>query len=322
MTVTDVASRIAQIQSQLAMLVPAAGTTASSASFATALDAASGTTAEAPTGAVTGDSVVEEAKKYLGVPYVWGGEDPQKGLDCSGLVQLVFKNLGHDLPRLAGPQVLAGTPVASLSEAKPGDLLGFGSPMHHVGIYLGDNMMLNAPRPGKNVRIEAVYEKPTHIGRIIPDQAVASTVSAPAHGAAGLSSVQTASVPTTSPYADLFNRAGAKYGVSPALLSAVAKQESGYNPAAVSPVGARGLMQLMPGTAKGLGVTDAFDPAQAVEGAAKMLRNLINRFGQTDLALAAYNAGPGAVIKYDGIPPYRETQHYVRTVMDTLKAAS
>ena len=321
MTVTDVASRIAQIQSQLAMLAPSA-TGAGSASFATALDAASATTTAAPTGGVTGDSVVEEAKKYLGVPYVWGGEDPQKGLDCSGLVQLVFKNLGHDLPRLAGPQVLAGTPVASLAEAKPGDLLGFGSPMHHVGIYLGDNMMLNAPRPGKNVRIEAVYEKPTHIGRIIPDQAVASTVGAPALGTTGAAGVQTASVPSTSPYADLFNRAGAKYGVSPALLSAVAKQESGYNAAAVSPVGARGLMQLMPGTAKGLGVTDAFDPAQAVDGAAKMLRNLLNRFGQTDLALAAYNAGPGAVIKYDGIPPYQETQHYVRTVLNTLKAAS
>ena len=113
----------------------------------------------------------------------------------------------------------------------------------------------------------------------------------------------------------VFNAASMRYGVSAELLSAVAKQESGYNPKAVSPAGARGLMQLMPGTAKGLGVTDSFNPAQAVDGAARMLRDLQTRFGSTELALAAYNAGPGAVMKYNGIPPYQETQNYVRNVM-------
>ena len=101
----------------------------------------------------------------------------------------------------------------------------------------------------------------------------------------------------------------------------MARQESGYNPRAVSHAGAQGLMQLMPGTAQGLGVANSFDPAQAVDGAARMLRDLTQRFGRTDLALAAYNAGPGAVMKHDGIPPYRETQNYVRNVMAMLGGA-
>ena len=123
------------------------------------------------------------------------------------------------------------------------------------------------------------------------------------------------------PYASLFESAAAKYGVSPDLLSAVAKQESGYNPNATSPAGAQGLMQLMPGTAAGLGVTNSFDPAQAVDGAAKLLRSLLDRFGNTELALAGYNAGPGAVLRYGGVPPYPETTNYVRSVMSTLEAA-
>src|SRR5690606_19739594 len=90
----------------------------------------------------------------------------------------------------------------------------------------------------------------------------------------------------------------------------------GYNSRAVSPAGAQGLMQLMPSTASGLGVGNPFDPAQAVNGAAKLLADLLARFdNSTPLALAAYNAGPGAVLRHDGIPPYRETQNYVRSVM-------
>src|SRR5690606_5292414 len=96
----------------------------------------------------------------------------------------------------------------------------------------------------------------------------------------------------TTPYADLFTSAGSKHGVAPVLLAAIAKQESGFDPGAVSHAGAQGLMQLMPATAKGLGVTDSFDPTQAVDGAARLMRDLLDRFGRTDLALAAYNAGP------------------------------
>lgn len=135
---------------------------------------------------------------------------------------------------------------------------------------------------------------------------------------AGNPSGSSQQVDSATPYAELFNAAGAKYGVDPKLLAAVAKQESSYNPQAVSPAGARGLMQLMPATARSLGVSDPCDPAQAVDGAAKLLRDLLREFGRTDLALAAYNAGPGAVKRYDGIPPYRETQNYVKRIMADL----
>jgi len=117
------------------------------------------------------------------------------------------------------------------------------------------------------------------------------------------------------PYAELFQQAGARHGLDPALLAAVAGVESGYDPAAVSHAGAQGLMQLMPGTAAGLGVTDSFDPAQAVDGAARLLAGHLRRFGSTELALAAYNAGPGAVSRFGGIPPYPETQAYVPKVL-------
>ena len=124
------------------------------------------------------------------------------------------------------------------------------------------------------------------------------------------------------PYASLFARAGAAHGVDPALLAAVAKAESGYDPTAVSGAGAQGLMQLMPATAASLGV-DPLDPAQAVDGSARLLGQLLGRFGgRVDLALAGYNAGAGAVQRYGGVPPYPETRDYVARVTDYWKALS
>lgn len=108
-----------------------------------------------------------------------------------------------------------------------------------------------------------------------------------------------------------------RYGLSPSLLHAVIRAESAYNPTAVSRAGAQGLMQLMPGTAARYGVRDSFDPAENIRGGSAYLRDLLDMFGQdVKLALAGYNAGEGAVIKHGRqIPPYAETQDYVRKVL-------
>ena len=109
--------------------------------------------------------------------------------------------------------------------------------------------------------------------------------------------------------------AAREHRVDPRLLAAVAARESAFNARAVSSVGACGLMQLMPQTARFLGVSNVFDPRENVFGGARYLRTLLDTFnGDLDLTLAAYNAGPGAVQKYGGVPPYRETQAYVRAV--------
>jgi peptidoglycan DL-endopeptidase CwlO len=331
MSVSDVAARIQQLQGQFALLhagsgIPRPTTSGGAASgtttFATALSDVSAAAAtdgvSAMPGAVpltdlptptgtggTGQAVVDEARKYLGVPYAWGGTNPKVGLDCSGLVQLVYSKFGVDLPRVSYQQATSGKPVGSLAEARPGDLLAFGSPVHHIAIYIGDGKMIEAPRPGLDVRVIDVYEKPSAIRRVLPDNAVAAARAVGTNGGQLTSEV---------PYAGLFAQAAARYGVPATLLAAVARQESAYNPQAVSPAGARGLMQLMPATARGLGV-DPDVPAQAVDGAARLLRDLISEFDRVDLALAAYNAGPGAVHRYRGIPPYRETQQYVPAVL-------
>jgi cell wall-associated NlpC family hydrolase len=187
----QVHARIAEIQALFPPPVrqaPAVADDWISAAAAAGLTATSSTTAGqglrlaesvatadlAGTGAsAAGAAVVEKARQFLGVPYLWGGTDPSKGLDCSGFTQLVYKSQGIDLPRVSSQQATAGRAVGSLAEAAPGDLLFFDySPsrpgIDHVGIYVGDGKMIAAPQPGDVVKIQSVGQ-PAAIRRVLPD---------------------------------------------------------------------------------------------------------------------------------------------------------
>jgi cell wall-associated NlpC family hydrolase len=204
MTVTDAIGRIAQIQATLVQLDSVTSGTATSASasasssttgatdFASALTQALGgaSSATTSTGGVTGADVVADAKKYLGVPYVFGGTSAS-GLDCSGLVQRVFKDLGIDVPRLVSGQGTVGTEVPSLAQAQPGDIIVCNGG-EHIVIYAGDGKVIHAPSEGRNVSLVDNWLTDSDIvtiRRVVPQASTAATASSAA-SASSLSSAQ------------------------------------------------------------------------------------------------------------------------------------
>ncbi|MGW6175157.1 C40 family peptidase [Arthrobacter sp. NPDC055138] len=197
---TDTMGRIQQIQSTLTQLTQpavaaeaASGTSGSgsaggstASTFADALTAATGSsavggadgtagTAGAASGTAASGSAAEliaATEKYVGLPYVWGGNDASVGLDCSSFVQHAFRDVGIDLPRVTWDQMKEGTPVASMADAKPGDLL-FSFDGGHVSIYLGNGKAIDAPQPGDTIKVRDAWENDsniTTIRRILPDE--------------------------------------------------------------------------------------------------------------------------------------------------------
>ena len=218
MSMVAALGRIEEIRTQIAQLSSASSSTAAASAmstassaatataFAAALDTATGSTAS---GGVTGQAVVDDAMQYLGVPYVFGGEDAS-GMDCSGLVQKVFANLGIEMPRVVPDQAKLGTEVGSLAEAQPGDLI-VSADYGHIAIYAGNGMKIHAPRPGGEVEYVPVRIGDAQIDtirRIVP---TASASTASTGGTSALTSALSAAGLST---ASLSGLSGALGGTS------------------------------------------------------------------------------------------------------------
>ena len=164
------------------------------------------------------------------------------------------------------------------------------------------------------MQLVPVTTPPDDIRRVLP--------AAPAAGVGPAARTAAAGPVSGTPYADLFNQAGRAHGVDAVAALGDRQAGVGLQPGGRSaPPGAQGLMQLMPATAQGLGVSEPVRPRAGRRRRRRLMSDLMSRFGRVDLALAAYNAGPGAVLRYDGIPPYPETQNYVRSVMASWRAS-
>lgn len=174
---------------------------------------------------------------------------------------------------------------------------------------------------GARRRVEAIRERIEQIRRVRGD-APSDFALPPANDLAPLD--PTGPLMLVSPAAgalrDLARRSATEAGVEPALFEALVAAESGFDPKALSPKGAMGLAQLMPATARALGVADPFDPGQNLRAGARYLAQMLTKFRDPALALAAYNAGPGAVERHGGVPPFAETKAYVDRVLANYRA--
>ncbi len=223
------------------------------------------------------------AESQAGTPYVWGGESTAEGgYDCSGLMQWAYAQHGVDLPRVSRDQAKVGRAV-SAAEARPGDLVYFERQAprpDHVGMYAGGGEWIVAPKTGDVVKRQKVdLSEATTIRRVLPEPGVG--LLGPARRRVRRSTASTGAWSSGLPaagrrFAPLIEQAAQQAGVDPRLLASLAWSESGFDPSATSPAGATGLVQLMPATARGLGVDDATDPAQSLRGGATYLKQQLD----------------------------------------------
>ena len=197
---------------------------------------------------------------------------------------------------LAAAAILAAAPAARADWA----VLRNGQRLHVTGYQRsGSEVILQMAGGEATLPASAIL-------RFEPEDVFLAAKPAPAHG----------------PYGTIVAKAAGKTGIDRNLLSSVIRAESDFKPRAVSPKGAMGLMQLMPATARSLAVRHPFDPAENVQGGARYLKELLGKYGSVNLALAAYNAGPGKVSLYRGVPPFRETRSYIARVRRNMKRHS
>lgn len=303
------------------------------------------------------DAAIDYALSYLGTPYRLGGIS-RDGIDCSGLVSVYLAQLaarkglkysGRVTTSMLVDFARTGTGyglekhLAAVHDGslKRGDIIVWNDSngIGHTGIFVGKqadgrSLVLDASshRSEGQVAIRGLTRSdllPSQRAAFLSERRLATGsfyVLRPRSNqfnfeAANKYGIQKLAGKKVNPeIVSLVGEIASKHGLNEKLLLALVISESGGNPYAVSRKGAMGLTQLMPGTARALGVSNPFDPKENLDGGARYLKTMIQRFGSIELALAAYNAGPGAVIRYGGIPPYRETQRYVRAVLNRTAA--
>lgn len=233
------------------------------------------------------------------------------GKDTAMSRSVQISNYVNNLNRTLQPKNVQANPLDSIYPPSSNNVQSFEKVLSSTSATNFGSLLLNA----NSLNVSAnVYDDDISSTTNITNQTLLNAIQEVEDAKRDYSSLNKTS--SKSQILNMVNQIARKNGVDEKLVQALIKQESGFNPNATSKAGAMGLMQLMPATAKAMGVQDPYNATQNVEGGVKYLKSLLNKYnGNVILALSAYNAGPGAVDKYDGVPPYKETQNYVKNIL-------